>query len=104
MPHYPDAPVAKLTTGFAARLVPAARLGNLSLGALQLRRPQGLIHRNLDGVELVISGHLLDQGAAAIVVEHDKVADHGKAAAWLKDAFQHHLQFGQVGVGRGPRR
>ena len=91
MPHHSDAPVAKLTTGFAARLIPSALLGDSDFGALQLRRPQGLIQSNLDGVELVIPGHLLDQRAAAIVLEHDEVADHGETAARLKDAFQHHL-------------
>ena len=96
----PDASVAKLSAGFAARLVPSALLGDSDFGALQLRRPQGLIYRNLDGVELVIPGHLLDQSAAAIVVEHDEVADHGEEAARLKDAFQHHLKFGQVRVGQ----
>ena len=91
MPDHADAPVAKLSTGFAACLVPSALLGDLCLVALQLRSPQGLIHRDLDGVELVIACHLLDQSAAAVVVKHDEVADEGEEAARLKDAFQHHL-------------
>ena len=91
VPDHPDAPVAKLSAGFSARLVPSSLLGDSDFGALQLRRPQGLIHRNLDGVELVIPGHLLDQRAAAVVVEDDEVADQGEEAARLKDALQHHL-------------
>ena len=91
VPDHPDAPVAKLSAGFAARLVSSSLLGDSDFGALQLRRPQGLIHRNLDGVELVIPGHFLDQSAAAVVVKDDEVADHGEEAARLKDALQHHL-------------
>ena len=41
---------------------------------LQLCCPQCLVHGDLDGVELVVARHLLDQGTAAVVLEDDEVA------------------------------
>ena len=58
-----------------ARLIPAARLPNHPFFPLQLRRPQGFTDSSSDGVELVVAGHFLDQLAAAVVIEHDEVAD-----------------------------
>ena len=68
---------AWLASGFVTSLF----FGDPRLCALQLRSPQGLINRNPDGVELVIARHLLDQRAAAVVLEHDEVPDHGEEAA-----------------------
>ena len=66
---------------------------------MQLCRTERLVHRDADGVELVVAGHLLGQ-RAAVVLEHDEVAQQGEEAARLEDALQHHLQFSHVRVGK----
>ena len=48
----------------------------------------GELHR----VELVIAGHLLDQRAAAVVLEHDEVPDELQEPLRQADALQQHLQ------------
>ena len=104
MPDHAYAAVAGLPARLPARLVPPALLGGPQLRALQLRRPKGLVDRDPDGVELVVARHLLDQRAAAVVLEHDEVADQGEEAARLEDALQHHLELGHLRVGeRLPR-
>ena len=70
---------------------------------LELRGAQRLLHRHVDGVELVIAGHLLDERAAAVVLEDDEVADQVEEPALLEHALDHHLQLGQVRVGQRPR-
>ena len=52
-------------------------------------------------MELVVPGHLLDQLAAAVVVEDDEVPDQGQEAVRLADTLQHDLQLGHAGVGQG---
>ena len=95
VPDHPDAPVAGRTATLAARLVEPALFGRLQFGC-----PQSLGDRHLDRVELVIAGHLLDQRTAAIVLEHDEVADQRKKSLRFADAFQHHLQLGQMRSGQ----
>ena len=65
---------------------------------MQLRRPEGLVHRNPDGVELVIACHLLGEGVAAVVIENDEVADEREKAVGLKNTLQHHLKLGHARV------
>ena len=96
VPHHADAAVARLAAGPAAGLV--ASPASVSK-CLQLRRAQRLIDGNPDRVELVVARHLLGQ-RAAVVLKHDEVAHHGKKAARLEDALQHHLQLGQVRIGQ----
>ena len=42
-------------------------------------------------MELVIAGHLLDQRAAAVVLEYDEVSDEGQEVRSIEDPLQHHL-------------
>ena len=72
--------------------------GNLL--TLKLGRPQGLVHRDAHRVELVIPRHLLDQRAAAVVLEHDEVADERENPPRLEDALQHHLELRHMRVGQ----
>ena len=46
---------------------------------MQLRGPERLLHGGADGVELVVAGHLLGEGAA-VVLEDDEVAEQGEEA------------------------
>ena len=55
-------------------------------------RPQGLLHGRIDGVELVVLRHLLDDLPAAFVLEDDEVAQQLEETASLEDPFQHHLK------------
>ena len=58
---------------------------------------RGLFHGGLDGVELVIPCHLLGEFPAPVVIEYDEVAQDVQEVALLADAFQHHLELGEVG-------
>ena len=63
MPDYADAPVARRTARFAARLVTVCLVfdpGVLRSHLAQFGRPQGLGDRHLHRMELVVAGHLLD--------------------------------------------
>ena len=51
-------------------------------------------------MKLVIARHLLDQRAAAVVLEHDEVPNEREEAARLEDALQHHLELCHVRVGQ----
>ena len=51
-------------------------------------------------MELVVAGHLLDQRAAAVVLEHDEVADQRQQPAPVEDTFQQHLKLRQARVGQ----
>ncbi len=93
MPHHADAAVALLAAGLlvseeAAGLACAAPLG-------RTRRPQRLFDGDVHGVELMIASEFLGD-LAAVILEHDEVADQIEKAALLEHAFQHHLQFGQA--------
>ena len=67
---------------------------------LQLCCPEGLFDGGLDGVKLVVAGHLLDELAAPVVVEDDEVPEQGQEVALTADSFQHRLEFGEVGGAR----
>ena len=97
MPDHAYAAVARLAAGPAARLVAAAPFGGPELS----RRAQRLVHRDPDGVELVIARHLLDERAAAVVVEHDEIAHQRQEAARLEGSRQHHLELGHERVRQG---
>ena len=64
---------------------------------LEFGGPEGLFHGGLDGVELVVPGDLLDQFPAPVVIEHDEVSQDVQEVALFADAFQHHLELGEVG-------
>ncbi len=101
MPDHPDAAVARRSARPAPRFVAPAFLGDCWCGLLGLRGANGLGHRHLDGVVLVVTRHLLGYRAAAIVVEYDKVPHQGQEPVGRADALQHHLQLGHAWVGQG---
>ena len=45
----------------------------------------------------MVPGHLLDELPASVVIEHDEVSQEGQEVALFADAFQHHLELGEVG-------
>ena len=92
MPDDADAPVARCPAGRSAGPVAIARVA-LCLGLLlQLGRAQRFGDGRLHSVELVIPGHLLDQNAAAVVLEHQEVADERQQPARGTDALDYHLE------------
>ena len=99
MPDHADPPVAARAAGLAARLGAAVGVV-VRHGLLQRRRPQRLGDGGLHGVELVVPGHLLDQRAAAIVLEHDEVADQCQQPARVAGAFEQYLELRQARVGQ----
>ena len=104
VPDDADAPVARLAARLAARLVAPRRLGHAHRFPLQLGGAQGFGDRRLHRVELVVARHLLDQRAAAVVLEHDEVAQQRQEPAGFTDAVDHHLQLRQVRIGQGLAR
>ena len=61
---------------------------------------QGLGDRRLHRMELVVARHHLDQRAAAVVLEHDEIAQQGQKPVGFTDALDHHLQLRHVRVGQ----
>ena len=103
VPDHADAAVALGAARQRAGLVVAAFLGRArSVGGLGGGSAQRLLQRHVDGVELVVARHLLDELPAAQILEHDEVAHEIEEAALLEHALQHHLQLGHAL--RGPRR
>ena len=97
VPDHPDPPVAAGAGRLPARLVAAGRFGH---HLLQGCRAQRLGDGGLHGVELVVPGHLLHEGAAAVVLEHDEVADQREQPAAVEDAFEQHLELREARVGQ----
>ena len=54
-------------------------------------------------MELVVARHLLNELAAALVLEDDEVADQVQEPALVEDASQQHLQLQHRAVGQSPR-
>ena len=99
VPDHADPTVTGFSTRHPARFIMTfPHFGNLL--TLKLGRAQGLVHRDAHRVELVIPRHLLDQRAAAVVLEHDEVADEREEPPRLEDALQHHLELGHMRVGQ----
>ena len=95
MPDDADAAIAWIAARPTTGLVAPSGFGCPQ----QLRGTESFRHSYADGVELVVAGHLLGQ-RAAVVLEHDEVAQQGEEAAGFEDALQHHLQFSHVRVGK----
>jgi hypothetical protein len=55
------------------------------------RGAQGLSHRDVDGVELMVAGYLLRQGSTARVLEEYEVADEVEEASFVEDTLEHDL-------------
>ena len=100
VPDDADSPVARRSSRLAARLVAPGRLARRVRPPLQLRRAQRLGDRGLHRVELVVAGHLLGERTAAVVLEHDEVADQGQEPAGRTDALDQHLELRHVRVGQ----
>jgi hypothetical protein len=71
MPHHAHASVARPAAGFAAGLIMPADILD-AIGVRELRGAQSFRDGDLYCVELVIASHLLDEPAAAVVLEHDE--------------------------------
>ena len=93
MPHDADAPVARL----AAR--PATGICGPARGVLERSCPQRLVHRGLNGVELVVAGDLLVEPPAAVVLEHNEVPHQVKEPSPIAHTLKQHLKLRQVLVG-----
>ena len=52
--------------------------------------------RLVDGVELVVAGHLLGDRRAPSDLEDDEVADQVEEAPLVEDALDQHLQLGRA--------
>ena len=98
MPDDPDAPIAGLTTRARAGLVDAGRLGDAALGR-GTGGAERLLHRHIDGPELMVAGHLLGKLAGALVLEDDEVADQIQETAMVEDTLNNDLQLWEVGRG-----
>ena len=96
-----DPPVAAGAGRLAARLVATGRVA-IGHHLLQRRRAQRLGDGGLHGVELAVPGHLLDQGAAAVVREHDEDANQRQQPAPVEDAFEQHLELRQGSASVSP--
>ena len=79
---------------------PPVAAGAARLAARQRGRAQRLGDGGLHGVKLVIPRHLLHQVPAAVVLEHDEVADQRQQPAPGEDAFEQHLKVRQLRVGQ----
>ena len=84
--------------------LPGFRLDNVesrSHGLLgpnpQLRRAHRLAHRHLHGVELMVTGHFLEDGHT-VILENDEVAHEIKEAPGVEQTLDQHLQLGHTGV------
>ena len=62
-------------------------------------RARVAVDRLVDGVELVVAGHLLDELAAAVVLEDDEVADEVEKPPLLEDALEQAPPAPAVAVG-----
>ena len=95
-----DPPVAGVSSRHTAGFVATASFPQdrrATLKTPERRRAQRLPHRDLDGMELVVARHLLDQHTAAVVFDDQEVAHEGQEAALLKHAFDRDLQGGLRG-------
>ena len=93
VPDDSDAPVARLATR------PATGIGGPARGLLERRSPQRLVHRGLNGVELVVASDLLVEPAAAVILEHDEVPHQVEEPSLVAHTLKQHLKLGQVLVG-----
>ena len=65
-----------------------------------MRSTDGLLDGHVDGMELVVAGHLLDRLAVAFVFEDDEITHQIQEAALFEDAAQEHFQLDGVAVGQ----
>ena len=79
----------------------------MHLGRLRVRhtrgraRPERLLDRGVDGMELVVARDLLGDRAAARVLEHDEVADEVEEPPVLEHTLQQDAELRHRGRGVG---
>ncbi len=90
--------------------MPALRPAVVGAGVVRIvagdrRRAQCFFHRHLHGMELVVSGHLLDHRSAAIILEDDEIPDHGEEGFRRKQPLGKRLELwgGGLDVGVHPQ-
>ena len=91
MPHNAHAPVSRLAHLAQSRLVGAALVSSRPGPLLHPGGAQGLSHSHVHRVELVVARHLLRE-LAAVILEHDEVADQVEEPVLVEDARKQHLQ------------
>ena len=100
MPDHANAPVARRATGLSARLLEDGSFFAPLVRLTQLGRPQGLGDRHLNRVKLMVTRHLLDQRAAAVILEDDEIPDQRKESPGFADAFEQHLELREAHIGQ----
>ena len=95
VPDHADTPVSRIASRLTAGLVASGFLAE-NRGPLQFGRPQSLSNGRANGVELMIPRHLLDQRPAAVIFEHDEVANQRQEPVRVAHTRKHDLQLGQV--------
>ena len=90
VPDDAHASIARFTARLAPSPVPSRCVRDVPLG--ESRCAQRFFHRSIDGVELVIAGHLLDELAAALVLEDNEITQKVEKTAPLKNAIEQHLE------------
>ena len=98
MPDHPNAAVTDLPARLLLRAPAVIFVAGIAHGRQQARRPQRFIQGITNGVELVISRHLFDQGTTAVIVKDNEVADQRQEPSVLADTLEHDLQPGQIGA------
>ena len=95
VPHDADPPIPGLCVSLGTRGIEAGK--RLLADSIALaRRTQRLLDGDIDRMELVITGHLLDELAGPFVLEDEEVAQQREEAARLEDALDHHVEFRQM--------
>ena len=98
MPHHANPPITRRTPWLLARLIASTPFCNPTPRLLQCHRTPRLTHRHPHRVKLVIPRHLLHQHTAAIILKNNKIAHQQKKTPDIADTFEHHLQFGHIGI------
>ena len=96
MPDDADAPVAVLAVGLGPRVSRPARLSRSSCICRLDRRADRLLQRDIDGVELVIAGHLLDDLPPPTSSKTMKCRTRSRNRRFSNTPSQQHLQLGQI--------
>ena len=89
VPDHADAPVTRRAARLMLREITATgffdELGALTGGS------DGFLHRNPDRVKLMIPGHLFDDRARAVILEHDEIPHEIEKPPLLKHPAQQYL-------------
>jgi hypothetical protein len=91
VPYHTGATVSWLASWLRAGLVVSALVYDPVWYFRDARGAQGLSHRDVDGVELMVAGYLLRQGSTARVLEEYEVADEVEEASFVEDTLEHDL-------------